>query len=73
MSAKVIPMIRNRAREILTGPDMILIFWIARLALEDRDAYEFVKKELDIGGEEAARIYDEIRDFLEIGDERRKH
>lgn len=73
MTAKVIQMTKlTRPREVLTGPQMILAMWIARLALEDRDAYEFVKKELDMGGEEAAQIYDAICNFLEVENERRK-
>lgn len=56
----------------VTGPDMILIFWIARLALEDRDAYEYVKKELNLKGDEAAKIYDAICNFLETTNERRE-
>lgn len=56
-----------RSRQIVTGPDMILIFWIARLALEDRYSYDFVKKELNLKGDETARLYDAIRNFLGDG------
>ena len=53
-----------RPRQIVTGPDMILIFWIARVALEDQLTYDYIKKELDLKGDEAARLYAAIRNFL---------
>lgn len=54
----------KKERVIVTGPDMIKIFWVAKLALEDRDSYEFVKKELDFKGDEAAQLYEAINNFL---------
>ena len=53
----------------VTGPDMILIFWIARIALEDRDAYDHVKHELKLKGDEAARLYSAVCNFLGSDDE----
>jgi hypothetical protein len=67
--SSVIPMKRERVQ--VTGPQMILIFWIARLALEDRLSYDYVTKELDMKGDEAAQIYNAIRDFLGDDDEHR--
>ena len=67
MTAQVINMSAakpRRTKQIVTGPEMVLIFWIARVALEDRDAYDYVTKELDMKGDEAAQIYNVIRDFL---------
>ena len=68
MTAAIVPIKREKVQ--VTGPQMILIFWIARLALEDRMCYDYVAKELNIKGDEAARIYDAIRDFLGDEDER---
>lgn len=62
MSASIVPI--KREKVLVTGPDMILIFWIARVALEDRDAYDLVKSELKLSGNEAARLYGAIRNFL---------
>ena len=70
MSAQILPI--KKEKVIVTGPDMILIFWIARVAMEDRMSYEYIAKELDIKGNEAARIYDAICNFLETTNERRE-
>lgn len=67
MSAQIVPI--KREKVLVTGPDMILIFWMARVALEDRDAYDLIKSELKLTGNEAARLYDTIRDFLGDDDE----
>lgn len=67
MSASIVPI--KREKVLVTGPDMILIFWMARVALEDRDAYDLIKSELKLTGNEAARLYDTIRDFLGDDDE----
>lgn len=67
MSASIVPI--KREKVLVTGPDMILIFWMARVALEDRDAYDLIKSELKMTGNEAARLYDTIRDFLGDDDE----
>lgn len=67
MSASIVPI--RREKVLVTGPDMILIFWMARVALEDRDAYDLIKSELKLTGNEAARLYDTIRDFLGDDDE----
>jgi hypothetical protein len=75
MTAQVIDMTKarpKRTRELVTGPEMILIFWIARIALEDRLSYDYIKKELNLKGDEAAHIYNLIRDFLGDEDERTK-
>lgn len=61
MSAEILEFKRG---ELMTGPQMVLAMWIARVALEDRLTYEFIQKELDFKGDEAARLYDAIRDFL---------
>ena len=53
-----------KVKEILTGPQMILAMWIARVALEDQLTYDYIKKELDLKGDEAARLYAAIRNFL---------
>ena len=67
MSAQIVPI--KKEKVIVTGPDMILIFWIARVAMEDRMSYEFIAKELDIKGNEAARLYEAICNFLGDKDE----
>ena len=67
MSAQIVPI--KKEKVVVTGPDMILIFWIARVAMEDRMSYEFIAKELDIKGNEAARIYEAICNFLGDKDE----
>jgi len=59
----------KREKVQVTGPDMILIFWIARVALEDRMSYDYITKELDMKGDEAARIYEAICNFLGDKDE----
>lgn len=59
----------KREKVQITGPDMILIFWIARVALEDRMSYDYIAKELDMKGDEAARIYEAICNFLGGKDE----
>ena len=66
MSAQILPFKRGVQ---VTGPDMILIFWIARLALEDRDSYDHVKHELKLKGDEAARLYSAVCNFLGSDDE----
>ena len=67
MSAQIVPI--KKEKVIVTGPDMILIFWIARVAMEDRMSYEYIAKELDIKGNEAARLYEAICNFLGDKDE----
>lgn len=62
MTARIVPI--KREKVIVTGPEMILIFWIARVALEDRLCYDYIAKELDMKGDEAARIYEAICNFL---------
>ena len=67
MSAQIVPI--KKEKVVVTGPDMILIFWIARVAMEDRMSYEYIAKELDIKGNEAARLYEAICNFLGDKDE----
>lgn len=67
MTARIVPI--KREKVIVTGPEMILIFWIARVALEDRLCYDYIAKELDMKGDEAARIYEAICNFLKGGND----
>lgn len=67
MSASIVPI--KREKVIVTGPEMILIFWIARVALEDRLCYDYVAKELNMKGDEAARTYEAICNFLKGGND----
>ena len=67
MSASIVPI--KREKVLVTGPDMILIFWMARVALEDRDAYDLIKSELKLTGNEAARLYESVCNFLGDKDE----
>lgn len=52
-------------RTIVTGHQMVMTFWIARLAMENWEIFEFIKKELDMKGDEASEIYQAICDFLD--------
>ena len=52
-------------RVIISAEDMITVFEIVRLTLENRDTYDSIARQMDVSDEELSRLYNRIMGFLD--------
>lgn len=53
-----------KARILMTSTDMIKLMEIASIAMENRDAYDLIMREMGLSDEEMARLYHQLTGFL---------
>ncbi len=53
-----------KARILMTSADMIKLMEIASIAMENRDAYDLIMREMGLSDEEMARLYHQLTGFL---------
>ena len=54
----------TRARILMTSADMIKLMEIASIAMENRDAYDLIMREMGLSEDEMARLYHQLTGFL---------
>jgi len=54
----------TRARILMTSADMIKLMEIASVAMENRDAYDLIVREMGLSEDEMARLYHQLTGFL---------
>ena len=53
-----------KARILMTSADMIKLMEIASIAMENRDAYDLIMREMGLSEDEMARLYHQLTGFL---------
>jgi len=53
-----------KPRILMTATDMIKLMEIASIAMENRDAYDLIMREMGLSDEEMARLYHQLTGFL---------
>lgn len=53
-----------KARILMTSADMIKLMEIASVAMENRDAYDLIVREMGLSEDEMARLYHQLTGFL---------
>jgi len=53
-----------KPRILMTSTDMIKLMEIASVAMENRDAYDLIMREMGLSDEEMARLYHQLTGFL---------
>jgi hypothetical protein len=54
----------TRPRILMTSTDMIKLMEIASIAMENRDAYDLIMREMGLSEDEMARLYHQLTGFL---------
>lgn len=53
-----------KPRILMTATDMIKLMEIASIAMENRDSYDLIMREMGLSDEEMARLYHQLTGFL---------
>jgi len=53
-----------KPRILMTSTDMIKLMEIASIAMENRDTYDLIMREMGLSDEEMARLYHQLTGFL---------